>query len=69
MTAKAPTPMSEGMNRDNRPKAPAAPPKPPLMRVGANGYPCPLCGSGMFDDLSEVGTLFDQYLCHSSDKA
>ena len=28
MTAKAPTPMPEGMNRDNRPKAPAAPPKP-----------------------------------------
>lgn len=24
-------------------------------------------GSGMFDDLSEVGTLFDQYLCRSSD--
>ena len=23
------------------------PPKPPLMRVGANGNPCPLCGSGM----------------------
>ncbi len=23
------------------------PPKPPLLRVGANGYPCPLCGSGM----------------------
>lgn len=23
------------------------PPKPPLMRVGVNGYPCPLCGSGM----------------------
>ena len=22
-------------------------PKPPLMRVGANGYQCPLCGSGM----------------------
>lgn len=28
MTAKAPTPMPEGMNRENRPKAPAAPPKP-----------------------------------------
>lgn len=27
MTTKAPTPMPEGMNRDNRPKAPAAPPK------------------------------------------
>ncbi len=26
MTTKAPTPMPEGMNRDNRPKAPAAPP-------------------------------------------
>lgn len=23
------------------------PPKPPLMRVGCNGNPCPLCGSGM----------------------
>ena len=44
MTAKAPTPIPEGMNR---PKAPTAPPKPPLMRVGANGVPCPLCGSGM----------------------
>ena len=27
MTAKAPTPIPEGMNRDNRPKAPAAPPR------------------------------------------
>jgi len=27
MTAKAPTPMPEGMNRENRPKAPAAPPR------------------------------------------
>lgn len=27
MTAKAPQPMPEGMNRDNRPKAPAAPPR------------------------------------------
>lgn len=24
-----------------------SPPKPPLMRVGVNGNPCPLCGSGM----------------------
>lgn len=24
-----------------------APPKPPIMRVGCNGNPCPLCGSGM----------------------
>lgn len=23
------------------------PPKPPLIRVGVNGNPCPLCGSGM----------------------
>jgi len=23
------------------------PPKPPLMRLGCNGNPCPLCGSGM----------------------
>lgn len=29
MTAKAPAPMPEGMNKDNRPKAPAAPPKKP----------------------------------------
>jgi hypothetical protein len=28
MTARAPQPMPEGMNRNNRPKAPAAPPKP-----------------------------------------
>lgn len=28
MTAKAPTPMPEGVNRENRPKAPAAPLKP-----------------------------------------
>jgi hypothetical protein len=28
MTAKAPTPMPEGVNRENRPKAPVAPPKP-----------------------------------------
>lgn len=26
MTAKAPTPMPEGLSRENRPKAPAAPP-------------------------------------------
>lgn len=24
-----------------------SPPKPPLMRIGCNGNPCPLCGSGM----------------------
>lgn len=23
------------------------PPKPPLLRVGANGNPCPACRSGM----------------------
>lgn len=44
MTAKQPTPMPKGVTR---PRAPAAPPKPPLVRVGANGYPCHLCGSGM----------------------
>lgn len=38
MTAKAPTPMPEGINR---PKAPAA----PLIRVGCNRHPCPLCGT------------------------
>lgn len=25
-------------------------------------------GTGVFDDLSEVGNLFDQYLCRSSDQ-
>lgn len=44
MTAKAPTPMPENIQR---PKAPSTPPKPPLLRAGCNGYPCPLCGSGM----------------------
>lgn len=44
MTAKASAPMPENIQR---PRAPAAPPKPPLMRVGCNGDPCPLCGSGM----------------------
>lgn len=24
-------------------------------------------GTGMFEDLSEVGSLFDQYLCRSSE--
>lgn len=55
MTSKAPTPMPEGMTRENGTKAPAVPPtkqipKPPLMRVGSaggTGNPCPLCGSGM----------------------
>jgi hypothetical protein len=31
MTAKQPTPMPEGVNRENRPKAPAAPPRKPAL--------------------------------------
>lgn len=31
MTTKQPTPMPEGMNRENRPKDPAAPPRKPAL--------------------------------------
>lgn len=56
MTAKAATPMPEGIIR---PKAPCAPPKPPLMRVGCNRHACPMCGSGMKPYLGVLGSLFN----------
>ncbi|WKV20397.1 hypothetical protein 16Q_004c [Pseudomonas phage 16Q] len=60
MTAKAPTPPPEGVKR---PPAPAAPP----MRVGVNGHPCPICGSGM-KPRGIFGLLFNSYKgCYHSE--
>lgn len=59
MTSKAPIPMPEGMNRENRPKAPAAPPRkksdrePEWLILLSKMKACSYCGTVAGPCLSE----------------